>query len=135
MSKALFIPQNFEGDLSDGMSSTSESILEHGSPISFENQEQYGHVRASKKIRKKRNAYHKIDDRIRVKLLEAVQKGETLKSAARKYGINYSSAKSVLHTYRKEGRILKKATQERTLFGGECPHENCYQNDCYHHQQ
>jgi len=73
------------------------------------------------KSRKKRNAYQKISDDIRVSLLEAVQNGETLKAAAKRYKINYSSAKSILHTYRKEGRILKKSAQERTTkkkFGG-----------------
>jgi len=69
---------------------------------------------SSKKIRKKRNTYQKISDDIRVQLLEAVQNGETLKAAAKRHKINYSSAKSILHTYRKEGRILKKSAQERT---------------------
>lgn len=70
----------------------------------------------NKKIRKKRTAYNKIDDDIRVQLWEAVQQnGETLKSAAKRLNINYSSAKSILHTYRKEGRILKKNALERTL--------------------
>jgi len=70
----------------------------------------------SKKIRKKRNAYQKIDDDIRLQLLEAVQRnGETLKSASKRLDINYSSAKSILHTYRKEGRILKKNVFERTV--------------------
>lgn len=69
---------------------------------------------SSKKIRKKRNTYQKISDDIRVMLLEAVQNGETLKAAAKRHKINYSSAKSILHTYRKEGRILKKSAQERT---------------------
>jgi len=69
---------------------------------------------SSRKIRKKRNAYQKISDDIRMKLLDAVKNGETLKSAAKRYKINYSSAKSILHTYRKEGRILKKSAQERT---------------------
>jgi len=69
---------------------------------------------SSKKIRKKRNTYQKISDDIRVLLLEAVQNGETLKAAAKRHKINYSSAKSILHTYRKEGRILKKSAQERT---------------------
>jgi transposase len=68
---------------------------------------------SSRKIRKKRNTYHKISDDIRVMLLEAVQNGETLKAAAKHHKINYSSAKSILHTYRKEGRILKKSAQER----------------------
>ena len=70
---------------------------------------------SSKKIRKKRNTYQKISDDIRVDLLESVQNGETLKAAAKRHKINYSSAKSILHTYRKEGRILKKSAQERTI--------------------
>jgi hypothetical protein len=69
---------------------------------------------SSRRIRKKRNTYQKISDDIRVLLLEAVQNGETLKAAAKRHKINYSSAKSILHTYRKEGRILKKSAQERT---------------------
>jgi hypothetical protein len=66
------------------------------------------------KNRKKRNTYQKIPDDVRVGLLDAVKNGETLKSAAKRYKINYSSAKSILHTYRKEGRIRKKSAQERT---------------------
>ena len=69
----------------------------------------------SKKIRKKRNTYQKISDDIRVNLLEAVRSGETLKAAAKRHKINYSSAKSILHTFRKEGRILKKSAQERSI--------------------
>jgi len=69
----------------------------------------------SKKIRKKRNTYQKISDDIRVDLLESVKNGETLKAAAKRHRINYSSAKSILHTYRKEGRILKKSAQERSI--------------------
>jgi len=67
-----------------------------------------------KKPRKKRSAYQKIADDVRMKLLECVKNGETLKSAAKRFKINYSSAKSILHTFRKEGRILKKSAQERT---------------------
>jgi len=67
----------------------------------------------SKKIRKRRSTYKKIDDGTRAKLLEAVHQGETLKAAAKRYDINYSSAKSILHTFRKEGRIFKKSAQER----------------------
>jgi len=69
---------------------------------------------SSRKIRKKRNTYQKISDDIRVDLLESVRNGETLKAAAKRHKINYSSAKSILHTFRKEGRILKKSAQERT---------------------
>jgi len=72
-------------------------------------------VSDSSRLRKKRNTYQKISDDIRVNLLEAVQNGETLKAAAKRHKINYSSAKSILHTYRKEGRILKKSAQERTM--------------------
>jgi len=69
---------------------------------------------SSRKIRKKRSTYQKISDEVRMDLLEAVKNGETLKSAAKRHKINYSSAKSILHTFRKEGRILKKSAQERT---------------------
>jgi len=69
----------------------------------------------SRKIQKKRDTYQKIPDDIRVQVLELVQNGETLKSAAKRFQINYSSAKSILHTYRKEGRILKKSAQERAM--------------------
>jgi len=69
---------------------------------------------SSKKIKKKRSTYQKIPDDIRINLLDCVKNGETLKAAAKRFKINYSSAKSILHTYRKEGRILKKPAQERT---------------------
>jgi hypothetical protein len=68
----------------------------------------------SKKIVKKRKKYSKIDDSIRMKLLEDVaNNGDTLKAAAERYNVNYSSAKSIFHTYRKEGRILKKPAREK----------------------
>ena len=70
----------------------------------------------SKKIRKKRTAYQRIDDDIRLQLWEAVHKrGESLKSAAKRLKVNYSSAKSIFHTYRKEGRILKKTLLEKSV--------------------
>jgi predicted transcriptional regulator len=70
----------------------------------------------TKKIRKKRTAYQKIDDDIRLELLDAVQRrGESLKSASKRLNINYSSAKSILHTFRKEGRILKKNALEKNI--------------------
>jgi ribosomal protein S25 len=105
----------FEEEVSDTLS-TSTPNSGHGdmSPERNFSTGEDGLSQKSKKIRKKRSAYQKIDDDIRVKLLEAVQqRGETLKSAAKRYGINYSSAKSILHTYRKEGRILKKSAQDR----------------------
>ncbi len=68
---------------------------------------------SSRKIRKKRSTYQKISDEIRMDLLDSVKNGETLKSAAKRHKINYSSAKSILHTFRKEGRIFKKSAQER----------------------
>mmetsp|Transcript_18334 Transcript_18334/g.15976 ORF Transcript_18334/g.15976 Transcript_18334/m.15976 type:complete len:183 (+) Transcript_18334:142-690(+) len=83
-----------------------------GSP--FGESEEGGVNKPSKKIRKKRNAYAKVNDELRMKLLNAVQHdGETLKGAAKKFGINYSTAKSILHTYRKEGRITKKSTHDK----------------------
>jgi len=69
---------------------------------------------ASKKHIQKRKKYRRIDDEIRLKLVEAVEKnGEMLKTAAARYNVNYSSAKSIFHTYRKEGRVIKKSIRER----------------------
>lgn len=38
-----------------------------------------------------------------------------LKTAAKEFDINYSSAKSIFHTYRKEGRVTKKSLRDRYL--------------------
>jgi len=104
----------YDDDASDIISTSAPNsgLDENSPPYGYGDDD--GVSNKSKKIRKKRNAYQKIDDDVRVKLLEAVQQhGETLKAAAKRYGINYSSAKSILHTYRKEGRILKKSAQDR----------------------
>jgi transposase-like protein len=117
MSKSgLMLSHRYEDEVSDTLStSTPNSRMMH-SPSNHYRGDDDGLAPKSKKIRKKRSAYQKIDDDVRVKLLEAVQQnGETLKSAAKRYGINYSSAKSILHTYRKEGRILKKSAQDRNM--------------------
>lgn len=118
MKKHLSNPAKTEDDGSDALSTATHNSGHH-SPSGLhahQNEETDSIGDGSKKIRKKRNAYQKIEDDVRLKLLEAVQKhGETLKSAAKKYKINYSSAKSILHTYRKEGRILKKSAQERNI--------------------
>jgi len=104
--ETLSIPTNYSGPFSQGENTpTTLPTLNHEDAESS--------VSSSKKIRKKRNTYQKIDDDIRLKLLEAVQNGETLKAVAKRCNINYSSAKSILHTYRKEGRILKKSGQDR----------------------
>lgn len=69
---------------------------------------------SSKKIQK-RKKYQKIDNETRLKIVEEVQKnGKLLKIAAEKYNVNYSSAKSIFHVYRKEGRILKKPFKGRS---------------------
>jgi len=126
MDKTLFLDFNPHEEISDALSTSAASLThlpcDDGSPTnplsvnSIDNELGHG----SKKIRKKRNAYHKIDDDIRLKLLEAVQRGETLKSAAKRYQVNYSSAKSIFHIFRKEGRILKKANNEKG-FGFDFP--------------
>jgi len=70
----------------------------------------------SKRISKRRSRYQKIDNTIRQKLIDAVIKdGQMLKTAAGECGVNYSSAKSIFHTYRKEGRISKKSLRDRYL--------------------
>ena len=119
-----YTPANlFDEDTSDSLSNgvpSLSSLSFEGPPFfpptseSFETTDTISSQ--TKKIRKKRNAYQKIDDDLRLQLLEAVQQnGETLKSASKRLQINYSSAKSIIHTFRKEGRILKKSALERTL--------------------
>jgi hypothetical protein len=123
MRRPAAINTKLEEDLSESFSNKANSgyayLDDTGSPYrSYKNShlsDSDSFSDSSKKIRKKRNAYQKISDDVRVRLLDAVQNGETLKGAAKRYKINYSSAKSILHTYRKEGRILKKSAQERTL--------------------
>lgn len=39
---------------------------------------------------------------------EVLKQSGTIKSAAEKFDINFSTAKAILHTYRKEGRVGKK---------------------------
>lgn len=126
MEKNLYLDFKPHEDISETLSPDVSSLnglsAEDNSPsnVHSSNSIEVESTSGSKKIRKKRNAYKKIDDDIRLHLLEAVQRGETLKSAAKRYQVNYSSAKSIFHIYRKEGRILKKATQERG-FGFEYP--------------
>ncbi|CAD8111599.1 unnamed protein product [Paramecium sonneborni] len=58
--------------------------------------------------------YAIIDQSIRVKLLHRIlSKQSTIKDAAKEFGVNFSTAKAILQTYRKEGRIGKKKTRER----------------------
>lgn len=53
--------------------------------------------------------YQNISDEIKQKFIEEVLKRSgTIKSAAEKYDINFSTAKAILHVYRKEGRVGKK---------------------------
>jgi hypothetical protein len=121
MEKNFYLDFKPHDDMSDTISTSAASLsyipFEDNSPsgIHSTNSIESDILCKSKKIRKKRNAYGKIDDEIRLKLLEAVQRGETLKSAAKRYQVNYSSAKSIFHIYRKEGRILKKMTQEKNF--------------------
>jgi len=103
---------------SEGLSLSPCSDIEMEGDIFFEPQTDDTDAISTdtKKIRKKRTAYQKIDDDIRLELLDAVQRrGESLKSASKRLNINYSSAKSILHTFRKEGRILKKNALEKNI--------------------
>ncbi len=126
MEQPLFLDFQPHDNLSDNLSTDTASLNQlHSADISPTNVLSVNSIdseigQGSKKIRKKRAAYQKIDDDIRLKLLEAVQRGETLKSAAKRYQVNYSSAKSIFHIFRKEGRILKKATTEKG-FGYDFP--------------
>jgi len=62
---------------------------------------------------KKKKKYHTISDSLREKLIEAVEKGEKIKHAAKKFNINYSSAKSICQVFKKEGRSSKKTFKVR----------------------
>ena len=54
--------------------------------------------------------YNKVADEIKYKFIsEVIKRSGTIKSAAEKYEINFSTAKAILHTYRKEGRIGRKS--------------------------
>ncbi|CAD8054560.1 unnamed protein product [Paramecium sonneborni] len=58
--------------------------------------------------------YAVIDQSQRVLLLKKIlSKESTIKEAAKEFGVNFSTAKAILQTYRKEGRIGKKKTRER----------------------
>lgn len=64
----------------------------------------------TKAISKERpQSYRAVDDKARRQLLELITiRKESIKTAAAKLGINYSTAKSVLNTFRNQGRIDKK---------------------------
>ncbi|CAK83300.1 unnamed protein product (macronuclear) [Paramecium tetraurelia] len=58
--------------------------------------------------------YAVIDQSKRVLLLKRILSREaTIKEAAKEFGVNFSTAKAILSTYRKEGRIGKKKTREK----------------------
>ncbi|CAD8105071.1 unnamed protein product [Paramecium sonneborni] len=58
--------------------------------------------------------YAIIDQNVRIQLLRRIlSKQTTIKEAAKEFGINFSTAKAILQTYRKEGRIGKKKTRDR----------------------
>ncbi|CAD8076830.1 unnamed protein product [Paramecium sonneborni] len=66
---------------------------------------------------KQKDSYKKyavIDQSKRVLLLKKIlSKESTIKEAAKEFGVNFSTAKAILQTYRKEGRIGKKKKRER----------------------
>jgi len=75
MSKQLIIPVKFEGEVKEFMNANSgipNDDRESASGSDNGMEDEMGVDKNSKKIRKKRSAYQKIDDHIRVKLLEAV---------------------------------------------------------------
>jgi hypothetical protein len=63
----------------------------------------------SKKRRRGVTSYQKVDDVLRIKLLNMVNEDQyMLKDAAKMLGINYSTAKTILRIWRIEKRIHKK---------------------------
>jgi len=78
---------------------------------------------SSKKIRKeaacKREKYNVIANDVRLELIDCViNKGEKIKRAAARLGINYSSAKSIFQVYKKEGRSDKKSSKRNKVKKG-----------------
>ena len=72
--------------------------------------------------KKLKRPYTKIADDCRIQLLRMVnfimhlkveEEKKTLKEASKILSINYCSAKTVMQTYRKKGRIRKKLTRDR----------------------
>jgi len=58
--------------------------------------------------------YSKITDEQRKEFIDAVEvNGEKIINAAKRFNINYSSAKSILNVYKNEGRSIKKLTRNR----------------------
>ncbi|CAD8198499.1 unnamed protein product [Paramecium octaurelia] len=74
-----------------------------------------GHQENKEELRNRDNKkYAIINQSVRVQLLcRILSKQSTIKEAAQEFGINFSTAKAILQTYRKEGRVGKKKTRDR----------------------
>ncbi|CAK59181.1 unnamed protein product (macronuclear) [Paramecium tetraurelia] len=74
-----------------------------------------GHQENNEELRNRDNKkYAIINQSVRVQLLRRIlSKQSTIKEAAQEFGINFSTAKAILQTYRKEGRVGKKKTRDR----------------------
>ena len=83
---------------------------------------------SSKKIRKsasKRDKYKVISNEVRLELIDSViNRGEKIKKAASRLGVNYSSAKSIFQVYRKEGRADKKSSKKNPTITKENGHSD-----------
>ncbi|CAD8089829.1 unnamed protein product [Paramecium primaurelia] len=73
------------------------------------------HQENNEELRNRDNKkYAIIDQSVRIQLLRRIlSKQSTIKEAAQEFGINFSTAKAILQTYRKEGRVGKKKTRDR----------------------
>lgn len=91
--------------------------------LSEENETSSLPLNKTKQIVKERpQSYKAVDDNARRRLLELITvRKESIKTAASKLGINYSTAKSVLNTFRNQGRIDKK--RFRSKRGLKCSEE------------
>eukprot|EP00357_Protocruzia_adherens_P002163 CAMPEP_0114973070 /NCGR_PEP_ID=MMETSP0216-20121206/750_1 /TAXON_ID=223996 /ORGANISM="Protocruzia adherens, Strain Boccale" /LENGTH=558 /DNA_ID=CAMNT_0002333521 /DNA_START=480 /DNA_END=2156 /DNA_ORIENTATION=+ len=70
--------------------------------------------------KQRKEKYSVTDNDTRMELITLIErKNLTIKKAAEQLGLNYSTAKSVVQMYKKEGRILKKSIRKkRSLKGG-----------------
>jgi len=106
----IFHPENpTESSASDSSSS---------SPVCLKQEEDVTQAPGVTKVIQKsmfnRRKYRNITDAMRKKLIEAVEtQGEKIKHAAKKFNINYSSAKSICQVFKREGRANKKAFKTR----------------------
>ncbi|MDR3547106.1 MAG: hypothetical protein P4M11_02310 [Candidatus Pacebacteria bacterium] len=71
-------------------------------------------INALSSVKRSTRPYRKIEDERRLQLLQMLNDRVcNLRQASKALGINYSSAKTIMRTYKEKGRIHKKLTRDR----------------------